>query len=245
MARSRLAPRRPSAAMIVALLALFVALGGPAQAAHLINGKLLKRGSVSGKAIKDHSVTTADLSKRAVRKLQTTPAGSVTESKLANRAVTPGKLAPGAVGSAAIAAGGVASGNLATGAVGSPQVADGSLTGADIADGGLAASDIGRFWGRFTVPAIPKVVAHDCWSGVPTGRAPERAGADIRGDVILITPTERFPEKQLTFMARMQALDPARPETKSQFVLAACNPTGADVGPFNDITFNYVIIDIP
>src|SRR4051794_39195870 len=105
----RLPSRRPSAALIVALLALFVALGGPAQAANLINGKLLKRGSVTGKAVKDRSLGVRDLSKSSVRKLRTTPAGSVTEAKIANGAITPGKLAPGAVGSSAIAAGGVSS----------------------------------------------------------------------------------------------------------------------------------------
>jgi hypothetical protein len=241
----RLTRHRPSGAMIVALLALFVALGGPAEAARVINGKLLKRGSVTGKAVKDRSLGTRDLSKASIRKLQSTPAGSVTEAQLANGAVTPRKIAPGAVNSAAIAVGGVSGGNLASGAVGSLQVLDNSLTGNDIADGGLSANDLGRFWGHFTIPEIPLVKAHECWSGVPTGRAPERAGADIRGDVILITPTERFPERSLTFMARLQAYDPAKPETKSQFVLAACNPTDVDVPAVSNVGFNYVIIDVP
>jgi hypothetical protein len=231
--------------MIVALLALFVALGGPAQAAHLVNGKLLKRGSVTGKAVKDRSLGMRDLSKASIRKLQSTAAGSVTEAKIANGAITPGKLAPGAVGSGAIAAGGVSSGNLAGGAVGSPQVADNSLTGSDVADGGLSANDIGRFWGHFTIPEIPALAIGECWSGVPTGRAPERAGADIRGDVLLVTPTERFPERQLTFMARTQAFDPAKPQTKSQFVLAACNASGKPQPAFPNVGFNYVVVDVP
>jgi hypothetical protein len=222
--------------MIVALVALFVALGGPAEAAHLINGKLLEKGTVTGKAIKDRSLGVRDLSKPAIRKLQNLPSGSVTEAKLANRAVTPGKLAPGAVGSSAIAAGGVSSGNLAGGAVGSPQVADNSLTGADIADGGLSANDIGRFWGQFSVK-VPPVPPHDCWSGEPIGLAPERSGANINKDVVLVTPGPQWPDKQLSLTVS-QSGNPSR------FVLIGCNPTDLP-SPLATVLFNYVIVDVP
>jgi hypothetical protein len=202
----------------------------------MINGKLLKRGSVTGKAIKDRSLGMRDLSKASIRKLQSTPPGSVTEAKLANRAVTPGKLAPGAVGSAAIAAGGVASGNLATGAVGSLQVADNSLTGADIADGGLSANDIGRFWGQFSV-VLPAIAHTDCWSGEPVGLAAERAGANINKDVVLVTPGQQWPDKQLSLTIRQSA-------NQSRFVIIACNPTTRDFTGAT-VLFNYVIIDVP
>jgi hypothetical protein len=232
----RLVRRRPSAAMIVALLALFVALGGPAQAARLINGKLLRKGSVSGRAVKDRSLGMRDLSKASIRKLRSTPAGSVTEGQLANGAVTPGKLARGAVGSSAIAAGGVSGGNLATGAVGSLQVADNSLTGKDIADGGLSANDIGRFWGQFSVvlPAIPKT---RCWSGEPVGLAAERAGANINRDVVLVTPGPQWPNEQLSLTVRQSG-------NQSRFVLEACNPTLQDFAGAT-VLFNYVIVDVP
>ena len=222
--------------MVVALLALFVALGGPAEAARLINGKLLKRGSVTGKAVKDRSLGMRDLSKQSIRRLQATPAGSVTEARIANGAVTPGKLAPGAVGSAAIAAGGVSSGNLAGGAVGSPQVADNSLTGTDIADGGLSANDIGRFWGQFSakVPAVP---ADSCWSGEPVGLAAERAGANISKDVVLVTPGPQWPDEQLSLTVRQSG-------NRSRFVLIGCNPTKA-ASTAATVLFNYVIVDVP
>lgn len=47
----------PSPAMVVALIALFVALGGSGYAAVQLNGKNLKNGSVSGKKLKRNSVT--------------------------------------------------------------------------------------------------------------------------------------------------------------------------------------------
>jgi hypothetical protein len=230
--------------MIVALLALFVALGGPAQAAHMINGKLLKRGSVTGKAVKDRSLGVRDLSKTAIRKLQSTPAGSVTEAKIANGAITPGKVAPGAIGSSAIAAGGVSSGNLAGGAVGSPQVADGSLTGSDIADGGLSANDIGRFWGQFSVK-LPEVPGNKCWSGEPVGLAAERAGANINKDVVLVTPGPQWPDVEVSpGLRRALSLTVRQSGNQSRFVLIGCNPTDTPTAPAT-VLFNYVIVDVP
>ena len=48
MARVPPRVRRPSAPMIVASLALFVALGGPAQAAKLLDGGDVRIGSLTG-----------------------------------------------------------------------------------------------------------------------------------------------------------------------------------------------------
>ena len=53
--------RRPSAAILIALLALFVALGGPAR---------LRKLCSAGKDIKNRSLTTKDLSKKAVKALE-------------------------------------------------------------------------------------------------------------------------------------------------------------------------------
>ena len=65
---ARLRPRRrPSAALVVALLALFVAVGGPAEAARLIGSK----------DVKNRSLKTEDLSKKAVRTLRATPPDSI------------------------------------------------------------------------------------------------------------------------------------------------------------------------
>lgn len=172
--------RRPSFATVVALLALFVALGGPAEAERLIG-----KGSVTSSAVKDRSLRLQDLSRKTVRQLQTTRNNSITEAKLANASVTPGKLAPGAVGTAAIA--------------------DGSLRGADIANGSLTALDLGRFWGRFRIHIPEPITPQSCWSGEPTDLAPELAGADISQDVVLVTPDSRWPEKELSFTVRSSA----------------------------------------
>ncbi len=201
---------------VVGYLALFVALGGPAEAQRFINGKLLRKGSVTSRAVKDRSLKTKDLSRGARRALRATRNNSITEAKLANRSVTPGKLVPGAVGTAAIA--------------------DGSVGGADMADGSLTAPDLSRFWGRFRIE-VPNVPAGMCWSGEPAGLTPELAGADISQDVVLVTPDSRWPEDRLSFTVRNSA-NPTR------FVLAGCNRTAAPVSPF-EVGFRYVIIDLP
>ena len=73
---------RPSPAMVVALLALIVALGGSAYAAKKIGSKQLKKNAVTTKKIKN---------------------GAVTGSKIANNAVTTGKIADNAVTAGKIA----------------------------------------------------------------------------------------------------------------------------------------------
>lgn len=210
--------RRPSAALVVALLALFVALGGPAEAQ-----KLLGKGDVNSRVVKDRSLKTRDLSRRAVRDLRSTPDGSITEAKIANGAVTPGKLARAAVTA--------------------PAIADSAVGGAQVANGSLTAADLGRFWGRFrsTIGPIP---IGKCWSGEPAGLPPELANADISTDLVLVQPDDRFLERRLTFSVRASS-------DTSRFVLAACNlgvpidgGVAAPVDAF-EVSFRYLVIDLP
>jgi hypothetical protein len=233
---ARLRPRRPSAALAVALLALFVAVGGPAEAARLIGSS----------DVANRSLKTEDLSRKAVRALQTTPRrsvgkrhlrnGGVTTPKLRDGAVTPVKLAPAAIGSEQLAPGAVGSRELRPGGVGSPQIADGVVTGAKVADGSLDARDTARFSGRFRV-SVPAVEPRACWSGEPVGLAPEEAGADIAGDLVLATPDSAWPERALAFTVRGSA-------SRSRFVLAGCNVTTAKTEPV-DVGFRYAVIDLP
>lgn len=156
---------RPSPAMVVACLALFVALSGSAIA--------LSRGSVGTRALKAGAVTTAKLKNGSVigRKIRNGAVksaklrgGAVLSDKLATAAVTQPKIAAGAVTSNGlasdsvrrrkIAGSAVTSAKLANGAVTGPKLADGavtaaklapdSVTGANVVDGSLGLSDIAR-----------------------------------------------------------------------------------------------------
>jgi hypothetical protein len=216
--------RRPSLSIVIALLALFVALGGPAQASRFV------KATIGSADVKDRSLKTRDLTPRTVRELRTPRDGSVTEVKIANGAITPRKIAPGAVGTAA----------LADRSVGAADLAVSSVTGTQIADGSLTGSDLGRFSGRFRL-AQPIVVPHGtCWSGVPANLPPERARADISQDLVLVTPDSSWPEQTLTFMVKVE---PPTPKP-GRFTLAACNPTNADSAAFTP-SFRYLIIRLP
>jgi hypothetical protein len=229
--------RRPSAALIVALLALFVALGGPAEAQRLLTGN----------NVKNRSLQVKDLSRKAVRELKRTPRGSVraralaggavTSVKLADSAVTPAKIAAGAVGASQLAPGAVGQRELRAGAAGAAQLADGAVNGAKVADGSLDARDTTRFAGRFRV-TMPRVSGQQCWSGEPVGLAPEAARADISGDLVLVTPDSRWPEDRLAFTVRNSA-------NPSRFVLAGCNVRSSGQTDALEVGFRYAVIDIP
>lgn len=223
--------RRPSPALAIACLALFVALGGPAEAKKLINGKLIRTGTVSSKQIRDRGVTTADLSRSAVRLLQRTPARSVGTAELADGSVGPAQLKAGAVTSGALALNAltgasiqdgtigtadlsdnaitsekigtsqVRKADIATGAVGTSEISAGSVTGNEVADGSLSARDMADFSGEVTVN-FPIVPAGRCVSAPPTGViTPNVSGATLLDDVVLASPPQNWPEA-LTLAAR-------------------------------------------
>jgi hypothetical protein len=219
--------RRPSAPLVISLIALFVALGGPAEAQRLLDGKDIRKGSVSSKQIKDRTIAPRDLSRRTVRQLRTLQDGAVSAVKLANGAVTPGKLATGAVGSPALMDRGVLGADIGPNAVTAEHIADGSLT----------ASDVARFSGRFriTIGDSGGIPFERCWSGDPVGLSPEVAGADISQDLVVVTPGPAWPP-QLSFTTRNSGT--------SRFTLTACNTTPGTVAQ-TEVNFRYAVIDIP
>ena len=80
--RTRIKPRRPGHATVVAYLALFVALGGSAYAAAHLGGR-----TVGTKQLKAGAVTAAKLKKNAVTKAKI-KTGAVDGSKIADGSVT-------------------------------------------------------------------------------------------------------------------------------------------------------------
>jgi hypothetical protein len=81
---------RPSHAVVVAYLALFVALGGSSYAAITVTGKNVKNSSLTGKDIKNNSVTGSD-----VKSIKT---GDVTDRSLLAKDFKAGQLPSGAQG---------------------------------------------------------------------------------------------------------------------------------------------------
>ena len=68
--------------MVVALLALFIALDGPATAARLIDGSSIKRNSITNRQVRNGTLGTQDLSKSAIKSLKATPSKSVGSAQL-------------------------------------------------------------------------------------------------------------------------------------------------------------------
>lgn len=219
--------RRPSFATGIALLALFVALGGPAEAARFAK-------KITSANVKDRSLKERDLSRRAVRSLKTPLDGSVTEAKLRDGAVTGPKLAPAAVDARVIA----------DRSIGGTDIGIGTLTGTHIADGSLTARELGRFFGRFQLQdPIPGLSPGDCWSGVPTGLPAERARVDISQDLVVVTPDSTWPQERLSLTVKVERLDATQPKP-GRFVLAACNVSKTATTAFRP-SFRYLIVDLP
>jgi hypothetical protein len=227
----RILRRRPSPAMVVALIALFVALGGPADARKLLDGKLLRKGSVTGRAIKDHSIAKADLTKGAVRSLTATPAQSVGSAQIMDGQVLAPDLGAGAVGQA----------QLTTGAVTASKLAADSVGGGSVANGSLQTVDIGSFAGAVQVDFDPfNSTDKRCQSSQPVPAAPAGGGSpNISDDVIAVSAPQGLSD-YVVVSGR-----PVQPG--NQIVIRACWIPGSPDAPPDPppLVFHYVTFDSP
>jgi hypothetical protein len=114
---------RVSSAHVIALAALFVALGGTAFAAATIGTDDLKNGAVTAKKLHKKAVRVKKIRNGAV-KTKKIADGAVRRAKLADSAVGTDKLGDRAVTSVKIAAPGVATGNLVNGSVTALKLGD-------------------------------------------------------------------------------------------------------------------------
>jgi hypothetical protein len=230
--RMRTTRRRPSPAMVVALIALFVALGGPAEAKkRLMDGGLLRKGTVTGREIKNGSLAKADLSKGAVRALTATPADSVGSRQIIDGQVLAPDLGAGSVGAAQLAAGAVTASKLAADSIG----------GGSVANGSLQTVDIGSFTGSLhPVPDFVLTGAEPCQDrqapATPTGGQP-----NIADDVIVVSPPGDWNDNVVLS---------ARPAAGNQIRVVACwiAPTGTqptDTLPLGPTILRYVTFDAP
>jgi hypothetical protein len=232
--------------MVVASLALFVALDGPATAAHFINGTSIKPNSITNKQVKNGTLGVQDLSKAAVRTLRTTPAQSVGDVQLRDKAVGAAKLAPGAVGNTQLAPAAVDAGKLADGSVGGNQlaagavtaskIADGSVGSGAIADGSLTTRDVGDFYGSVLVPSI-SFAANEC-KVVQVNAQAAAPGQNIADDIVVASPTTTgWPDAVIVT---------ANPGAGNTVRIVMCR-IGGDANPLvaPATTFYYVGFDTP
>jgi hypothetical protein len=226
--------RRPTPAMVVAVIALFIALGGPAQAKRAIDGKFLGKGTVTGRAIKNGSIAKADLSKAAVKSLERTPTSSVGSAQIIDGQV----LAPD------VGAGAVTAPALAMGAVTASKLAADSVGGGSVANGSLQTLDVGSFTGAiqtdfkpFTDPGQQCQATRDAVTSLPPLATPAGGGQpNIADDVIVVTPPAGWPDN--VFLT-------GHPAPGNRIVIVACW-IGGDPPPDQGPTlFRYVTFDSP
>jgi hypothetical protein len=234
--------------MVVALIALFVALGGPATAARLIDGGTIRPGSITSRQVRDRSLGTQDLSKKAMATLRSTPTGSVGTKQLGAKSVDASKIVDGAVGSAAIADKTVGANDLADGAVGpvqlsmgsvtSSKLADGAVSSAAIAKGSLQTRDIGDFYGAVSVD-FDAFAANSCQVAADIAPQPSAPGQGnvISDDAIVVTPAAGWPDPIVVS---------GYPGAGNTLRIVACrvggDPPSLNPGP---TTFQYVGFDQP
>jgi hypothetical protein len=165
--------RRPSPAMLVAVFALFIALGGSALAVtaakNSVKSKSIKNGAVkkqdlataavTADKVADGAIGTAKLADGSVATAKLAD-GSVTTPKVADDAVSTGKLADDAVSTAKIADDSVTSAKIPQSAVTNVKLADNSVSSGKLEDASLIA---GKFY-RATnyVFDAPAIAAHNC-----------------------------------------------------------------------------------
>ena len=117
--------RRPSPALVISCLALFVALSTGSYAA-------IKANSIGAKQIKANAVRTAELKD-----------GGVGASDLGDNSVGAAEVQNGAVGGGEVGDGTITGDDVQDGSLGSGDVGDESLTGGDVQNGSLGSDDLG------------------------------------------------------------------------------------------------------
>jgi hypothetical protein len=223
--------------MVVALLALFIALGGPAQAAKLINGARLKPGSVGSKQLADGGVRARDLARGTVAKLSATPADSIGPRELGNNAVTTDALAPNSVLTGNVADGTLTAADLGSNSVGPDEIVDNAVgqaqirangvSSSEVADGGLAIRDVARQLGTFSWD-IGALDGGDCQRAWVTP-----GGIDLAGAFVLISPIVGWPN-QLVYTVNGT-------NSAGEFKIEACNHGNASVAGAH-YSFNYAVL---
>jgi len=117
---------RPSPALVISCVALFLAMAGSAFAVGVA------KNSVRSAQIVDGTVRTVDVRDNAVN-----------APKIAPDAVGTEEIAENAVGSPEVAQDSLSAGDLGNASVASPEVVDQSLTSADVANESLTSDDLG------------------------------------------------------------------------------------------------------
>jgi hypothetical protein len=231
--------KRGDVALGLAAVSLFVAVGGPATAADLINGAQLQDRSVKGKKlarravsnsrlfrdavgtgkVRDGSLTRADLAEDIFDGLQPTlTTNSITGDLLAGNSVGGDEIEPDGISGSDIAPGAIGNSDLAPGSVSAAKLENNSVTGAAADATGATTLNFGSI-GNQACASLPVTVT----------------GADISNNVIILTPGAGFTGSTATPVV-----------TGSEtFEVRVCNLTGAPADPdgASGVSYRWIAIN--
>jgi hypothetical protein len=216
--------------MVVALIALFIALGGPAEAKKALLGK----NTVTSRTVKNGSLAKADLSKTAIKSLERTPTNSVSSGQIVDGQVRAPDIGAGAVSGSALAAGSVTASKLAADSIGGGSVANGSLQTVDI---GSFTGAVQIDFDPFVPNADPDMDRHCQAASAPA--AAIGGQPNIGDDVIAVTPPSSWPETIIVM---------GKPGGSNTIRIVACWTgvgTGTPVPDPGPAVFRYVTFDNP
>jgi hypothetical protein len=226
----------PSPGTLIALVALFVALGGPAEAAKLISGKDIKKNAITSKHVKNRSLAVGDLSNAAVRALGATPANSVGTVQIVDGSIAAADIAPNSLGSGQIADQSLGGVDIATSAVSSDEIAPNSIQDDEVSDGRLGARDVGSFVG--TVPIdFPAVGVDACqfFDADVAAVAATNPPRSVGDDAVIVTPPGSFPDDKLILTAA--------PVGPTKVRVRICNFNGAEAIDLPSLNYRYISFD--
>jgi hypothetical protein len=219
------------AALAIACIALFVALGGTSYAAKLLIGpKNIKQNAVTHKKIKAGHVRSSEIQNGAVQMADLSGSlqaqvesnfelldGSVTTAKLADDAVTSPKVAPDSLTADDLGGGSVGSSEIGSSAVTDSELATNAVDSNEVENRALDAVDVSQYSGtrNANLPAAP---ANSCST---TTIDPTPGAENINGRPASVTPGPTF-SGNVSFHWEANG---------STLRLMACNPTGAAIDP--------------
>jgi hypothetical protein len=248
--------RLPSPATLIALLALFVALGVPAQAARLIGTKQIKRNAITARNIKSNAIQSrhvknrslllSDLSPSAVTALTATPPNSIGSDRIADGAIGPADIAGGAVNGfhvadqtlqgRDIAPNAISGDELAAASVTTDEIAPNAVQGDEIENGRLSAVDVGSFAGSLTLD-FPNVDPGNCTfiDSDVAAIANTTPPMSVANDAVLIQPPSSFPDDALVISAA--------PSAATKIRVRICNLNGGGGVDLTSLTYRYITFD--
>ena len=221
----------PSRSTAIALLSLFLAVGGTAVAAKRL---------IDGRTIKPRSITTSKLTKSAVKSLRRAAAQPVTGARIVDGTVTGSDLAPGSVGNdqvvdrsltaGKLVADTITSNEIGVGAVGEPELAPNSVGNSEI-----RANSISRNLLRSNVIRVGRVNADftdvadkSCATATPDVSAYQLPTDAFEGAVIEVEPPASAPAGVI--------VDGSAP-TGNTLRIQLCNFTGGPVSLSGSFAF--------